>query len=87
MAAAAKVAMESVKPVYLVGDKEYCCPDKAATTAKADGGKVTFAVAGEKTFCEKTNGMNVAVAKYKAAIQAIAKLETPTEEGEKVSQS
>ena len=76
VAAAAKKAMEGVKVSHIVADKEYCCPDKAGKAAKEAGAKVTYAVADEKTTCAKTSRMNVAVAKYKAAVQAIAKLET-----------
>jgi hypothetical protein len=80
IALAAKQAMDGVKTVLLVGDKEFCCPTAAGEAAEKDGAKVTYVVAEEKTQCAKTNRMNVAIAKYKAAIQAIAKAEAPTEE-------
>ena len=82
IAALAKKAMDGVKATHLVGDKEFCCPTAAGEAAEKDGAKVTFVVAEEKTQCAKTNRMNVAVAKYKAAIQAIASSETSTETAE-----
>lgn len=80
IAAAAKKAMDGVKTVHFVGDKEFCCPTAAGEAAEKDGAKVTYVVAEEKTQCAKTNRMNLAIAKYKAAVQAIAKAEAPAEE-------
>lgn len=79
VAAVAKKAMDGVKTVHLVGDKEICCPNAASEAAEKKGTTVTYVVAEEKTQCAKTNRMNVAVAKYKAAIQAIAQAEAPAE--------
>ena len=76
VAAVAKKAMDGVKVTHIVAGKEYCCPDEAGKVAKEAGAKVTYAVADEKTECAKTSRMTVAVAKYKAAIQAIAKAES-----------
>ena len=80
VAAVAKKAMEGVKVKHIVAGKEYCCPEEAGKAAKESGAKVTYAAADEKTECAKTNRMTVAVAKYKAAIQAIAKAEAETTE-------
>ncbi len=78
VAALAKKAMDGVKVTHIVAGKEYCCPEEAGKAAKEAGAKVTYAVAEEKTQCAATNRMSVAVAKYKAAIQAIAKAEAET---------
>ena len=80
IAAVAKKAMNGVKTVHLVGDKEFCCPTAAGEAAEKEGAKLTYVVAEEKTQCSKTNRMNVALAKYKAAIQAIAQAEAPVAE-------
>ena len=72
----AKEAMDEVATVHLVGEKEFCCPTAAGVAAEKQGAKVTYAVAGEKTQCAKTNRLNLAVAKYKAAVLAIAKAES-----------
>lgn len=81
VAAVAKKAMDSVTVAYLVEDKEFCCPSAAGEAAKKEGASVTYVVAGEKTGCAKTNRMNLAVAKYKAAILAIVRNEPAEEAG------
>ena len=80
MAAAAKKAMDEVKTVYVVAGKEFCCPSTANETAKKENAKVTYVVADQKTECAQSNRMNVAVAKYKAAIQTLAQAEAPAVE-------
>ncbi len=45
---------------------------EAATLAKSSGAKKEFVVAGEKTCCEMTARLNLARAKYKAAVEALA---------------
>lgn len=80
VAAIAKKAMEGVKVTHIVAGKEYCCPDTASKAAKDADAKVTYAVAEAKTECATTNRMNVALAKYKAAVQAIAKAEAAESE-------
>ncbi|MGY8687026.1 MAG: hypothetical protein ACKVHP_04720, partial [Verrucomicrobiales bacterium] len=77
IAAVAKTAMAEVKTVHFVGTQEFCCPTAAGEAAEKEGAKVTYVVNEEKTQCAKTNRMNVAVAKYKAAVLAIAKAEAP----------
>ena len=85
MASVAKTAMEGVKTTHLVGDKEFCCPTAAGEEAEKASAKVTYVVADQKTECATTNRMNLAVAKYKAAVLAIAKAEAPAEAAEKQS--
>lgn len=69
-AAAAKVSMS-----YAVGEKTCHCPNEAATLAKTSGAKKEYVVAGKKTCCEMTARLNLAHAKYKAAVEALASAE------------
>jgi len=64
-------AMARVKLTYLVGEKECGCPVEAAKLAKESGKDKLFVVGEEKTACEKTARLNLARAKYKAAIEAM----------------
>jgi hypothetical protein len=64
-------AMAKVRFTYLVGDKECSCPVEAGKLAKESGNEKLFVVAEEKTCCEKTARLNLARAKYKAAIEAM----------------
>jgi hypothetical protein len=66
-AAASKVSMS-----YVVGEKSCNCPKEAAALAKNSKAKTEFVVAGEKTCCEMTARLNLAHAKYKAAVEALA---------------
>ena len=65
-------AMDTVKVSYVVGEEECHCPSAAAALAEASGEKTLFVVDGEKTSCELTNRLNVARAKYRAAVKTIA---------------
>ena len=73
----AKKAMAKVQMTYLVGEKECHCPTEAKTLAKSSGDDQLFVVAGEKTCCSTTARLNLARAKYKAAIEALAKADAP----------
>ena len=79
IASVAKEAMDKVATVHFVGDKEFCCPTAANVAAEKQGADITYVVAGEKTQCAKTNRMNLAIAKYKAAVLAIAKADSAEE--------
>jgi hypothetical protein len=68
-----KQAMAKVKFTYLVGEKECNCPVEAGKLAKESGKEKLFVVGEEKTHCEKAARLNLARAKYKAAIQAMVK--------------
>lgn len=68
-----KEAMSTVTVSYEVGEKTCHCPNEAQALAKASGAKRLFVVAGEKTSCELTSRLNVARAKYRAAVEALAK--------------
>ena len=69
----AKAAMKKVHMTYMVGDKACNCPVEAASLAKTSGKDKLFVVAGEKTACSVTARLNLARAKYKAAVTALAK--------------
>ena len=67
-----KAAMAKVKMSYVVGDQECGCPNKAKQLAKDSGKAAEFVVAGQKTCCNVTARLNLARAKYVAAVQALA---------------
>ena len=73
----AKKAMEKVQMAYLVGDEKCECPNAAAALAKKTGKDKLFVVAGEKTCCDVTARLKLAQAKYKAAVEALAKADAP----------
>ncbi len=73
----AKKAMNKVQMAYLVGDKACNCPNEAASLAKTSGKEKLFVVAGEKTQCSVTARLKLAQAKYKAAVEALAKADAP----------
>jgi hypothetical protein len=64
-------AVAKVKFTYLVGEEECNCPVKAGKLAKESGKEKLFVVGKEKTCCETTARLNLARAKYKAAIEAM----------------
>ena len=64
-------AAAKVQFTYLVGEKECRCPVEAARLGKELGKKKLFVVGEQKTCCEKTARLNLARAKYKAAIKAM----------------
>ncbi len=73
-----KAAMDGVKMSYLVGTTECNCPVEAEKLAKDAGASKTFVVAGEKTCCDVTARLNLARAKYKAAVETLAKSNNTT---------
>lgn len=66
-----KTAAAKVQMTYAVGEKTCNCPMEASKLAKTSGAKKEFVVAGEKTCCEMTARLNLARAKYKAAVEAL----------------
>ena len=68
-----KKAMAKVKLSYLVGDKACNCPVEAGRLAKESGTEKLFVVGKQKTPCEQTARLNLAMAKYKAAVEAMVK--------------
>jgi hypothetical protein len=79
-AAVAKAAMDKVAMTYLVGEKECSCPVEAEKLAKDTGEPTVFVVAGESTACNVTARLNLARAKYKAAVVAIMQADAPSQE-------
>jgi hypothetical protein len=75
----AKKAMDSVGMTYLVGTESCSCPMQAASMAKNSGEKKQFVIAGEKTCCSVDARVRLAHAKYKAAVEALAKVDAPAE--------
>lgn len=71
----AKEAMEKVHMTYLVGDKACDCPVEAASLAKSSGKEQLFVVGSEETACSVTARLNLARAKYKAAVTALVEAE------------
>lgn len=65
-----KSAVEQVKMTYKVGTESACCSQSAAAMAKKSGEKMVFVVAGEETCCNHTARLNLARAKYAAAVKA-----------------
>jgi len=72
-----KNAVEGVQLAYAVGDEVCNCPTKAAEMAKSGGVEKMFVVNGEKTSCEMTARLNLARAKYKAAVAAVVAQNQP----------
>lgn len=79
-ATVAKSAMEKVAMTYLVGEKECSCPNEAAKLAKDSGNPTVFVVAGETTCCNVQARLNLARAKYKAAVVALMQTDAPAAE-------
>lgn len=76
-AAVAKAAMDKVQLTYRVGTKECSCAIEAESLAKESGEAKEFVVAGaEPTCCEATARLNLARAKYKAAVAALIESES-----------
>ena len=74
----AKAAMDKVEMTYLVGEKECHCPTEADKLAKETGDPTVFVVAGqEPTCCNVTARLNLARAKYRAAVVAVTQSESP----------
>jgi len=81
IASKVKAAMSKVTMTYKVGEEECSCPTQAASLAKASGTAKKFVVAGEEeTTCNMTARLNLARAKYKAAVLATSAEETETSE-------
>lgn len=75
-----KAAVKEVKVSYKVGDQEACCAGSAAALAKKSNQSIKYVVNGEATECELTSRLNLATAKYLAAVKALAAAEKPVVE-------
>lgn len=78
MAQQAKSAMEKVQMTYLVGEKSCNCPIEAEKLASDSGDVKLFVVGEEKTACNVTARLNLARAKYKAAVVALMQTSSDT---------
>ena len=87
MAAIAKAAMDEVHMSYKVGDETCQCPNAAAAMAKSSGAKTSYVVEGEETCCQVDARIKMAVAKYRAAVMAIAKASQDAATASATSQS
>ncbi len=67
----AKKAMSKVKMTYKVGKKGTHCPKTAASLAKKLGVKQFYVVSGKETACSTSARLNLARAKYAAAVKAV----------------
>ena len=76
-------AIKDIKMTYAVGEETCSCPTKAGEMAKTAGKEMTYVVAGEKTCCSMTARLNLAKAKYKAAVQAMVATDAKKETTEK----
>jgi hypothetical protein len=74
-----RAAMAKVQMTYLVGEESCNCPVEAKKLAKDSGSATLYVVNSEKTGCEYTARLNLARAKYKAAVQAAEKLATSSD--------
>ena len=70
-----KAAMKKVSLSYKVGEESCHCPTQAAALAKKSGEEKMFVVSGKSTSCEMTARLNLARAKYKAAVEALVAAE------------
>ena len=80
-------ATQLVSLTYVVGEESCNCPNKAAALAKQAGSEVTYVVGNEETCCNKTARLNLARAKYFAAVKAAAKFSKPQEEVATITES
>lgn len=79
-----KETMDKVQMTYLVGKEECHCPTAAAKLAQEAGVDKLFLVGKEKTSCEHTARLNLARAKYKAAVAVLAEAADAKEESKEV---
>ena len=78
-----KTAVQKIKMTYVVGKESCSCAVMAGEMAKKAGEKVNFKVGeDDATCCSMTARLNLARAKYKAAVQALAAAEKAAEKTE-----
>jgi len=82
-----KKAIDEVKMTYVVGDKKCNCPNEAKTLASGSDEKVTYVVAGKETCCNLQARLELAKAKYAAAVKALAASEKNAESTPQVGAS
>lgn len=72
---AVESAVKTVSMKYVVDGQEAACGNCAAARSKETGKPVEYVVAGQSTTCEMTARLNLARAKYKAAVEAVVAVE------------
>jgi hypothetical protein len=77
MAETVKEAMHGVQMVYKVGDETCSCPNQAEALAKEAGTDKQYVVNDQETCCVIDARIKLAAAKYKAALEALAEMQTP----------
>ena len=80
LAKTATAAIDKVQMTYAVGEKACNCPVEAEKLAKDSGDVKLFVVGEEKTACNVTARLNLARAKYKAAVVAMMQATSETKE-------
>ena len=78
-AAMVKKAIGDIKMTYVVGETKCNCPTQAKALAKEGDAKTTYVVAGKETCCNLEARMNLAKAKYAAAVKAMMPAPAKTE--------
>lgn len=71
-------AINAVKVSYQVGETKCDCPEESKKLAAALDQPVIYVVNGQKTTCPHRQRLNTARAKYRAAVEAVAKAESAT---------
>lgn len=78
-----KAAVDKVQMTYVVGKESCCCEAMAKEKAQKAGEQVSYKVGDEEpTCCSMTARLNLAQAKYKAAVQAVLAAEKPVQDAE-----
>ena len=65
-------SIKDIKMTYKVGTESTCCSKTAAELAKKSGGNTTYVVGDAECGCNYEARLNLAKAKYAAAVKAIA---------------
>lgn len=83
-----KAAVDKIQMTYVVGKETCTCAAMAGEKAEKSGEKVSFKVGDEEgTCCSMTARLNLAKAKYKAAVQALLAAEKPAQKAEAKTES
>jgi hypothetical protein len=72
-------AMDDVYLTYKVGDQECHCPNQATSLASQSGNTKLYVVGEECTDCKTTARLNLARAKFRAAVEALVAAEQKSE--------
>ena len=64
-------AIKDIKMTYKVGKESTCCSQSAGALAKKSGEQIKYVINKEETCCSHTARLNLARAKYAAAVEAL----------------